>query len=70
LGFEDQIPGGTQPRNESPGEAQIRFGAWLKVFFGIFGVRFYPFEEEALAIVAGAFIRKWPSLGKWKAPTK
>lgn len=67
-GFGGQIPGGEEPREESPGEAQVRFASWLKSLCKIFGVSFYPFEEEALAKVAGAFIRRWPKLGKWKAP--
>lgn len=57
-------------RTESPGEAQVRLAAWWKSLWMIFGVRFYPFEEEALAKVAGAYIRRWPKLAKWKALNK
>jgi hypothetical protein len=56
------------PRQESPGEAQMRLASWFKALFALLGVRLYRFEEEALAKVMGAFIRKWPALGKWKAP--
>ena len=69
-GFESQIPGGDQPRDESIGEANRRWASWLKSLFAIFGVKMYPFEEEGLAKAFGAFIRRWPSLGKWKAPKK
>jgi hypothetical protein len=57
-------------RDESPGEAQIRLASWFKALFVLLGVRLYPFEEEALAKVMGALIRKWPALRRWKAPKK
>ncbi len=69
-GFGNQAPGGETPRVESLGEAQVRWASWFKSLFAIFGVKFYPFEEEAMAKVCGAFIRRWPALGKWKAPKK
>ena len=47
-----------------------RLASWVKSLLMIFGVRFHPFEEEALAKVMGALIRKWPRLGRWKAPQK
>jgi hypothetical protein len=67
-GFGEQIPGGDQPRDESPGEAQVRLASWFKAVLKAFGVSLYPFEEEALAKVCGAIIRRWPRMGKWKAP--
>jgi hypothetical protein len=33
----------------------------------LFGVSLDPFEEEAVATVAGAFICRWPALG-WSEP--
>jgi hypothetical protein len=65
------VPGfGQEPRNESPGEAQVRLASWLIDVAGIFKVHFYPFEQTALAKAVGPFIRRWPALAKWKAPKK
>lgn len=69
-GFGGQAPGGESPRTESVGEAQVRWASWLKSLFAVFGVRMHPYEEECLAKSLGCFIRRWPSLGKWKAPPK
>lgn len=69
-GFETQIPGGEEPREESPGEAQVRLASWVKILVGFFGVRFRPFEEEALAKALGPFIRRWPGIAEWEAPKK
>jgi hypothetical protein len=67
-GFESQIPGGEQPREESPGEAAQRLASWIVIVGHLFGLRFHPFEREALAKVAGVFIRRFPVLAEWKAP--
>ena len=67
-GFESQSPNNQQPRIESVGEAQVRLASWIKSALMLFRVKLYPFEEEALAKVMGAFIRRWPRLGKWKSP--
>jgi len=59
-----------EERNESKGEAQVRLASWFKALFGLFGINIYAHEEEALATVMGALIRRFPGLGKWKAPKK
>lgn len=59
-----------KPRDESPGEAQVRLADWFISLVGFFGIRYYPFEREAQAKAMGAWIRRWPALGKWKAPKK
>ena len=71
-GFEDQIPGGDQPRDESKGEAQVRLASWIcNVLRGWpFKMIIYRFEEEGLASFIGCVNRKWPSAGKWGAQSK
>lgn len=66
--YSSQIPGGDQPRVESKGEANQRLASWIVLALGVFGVRFYEFEREALAKAVGGIVRRWPSVGKWKAP--
>lgn len=62
------VPPFKEERNESPGEAQIRLAAWIALLAGIFGLRFYSFEREALAKALGPVIRKWPQIARWKTP--
>ena len=57
--------GQEERRDESPGEAEVRLAEWLAMLAGLAGVRFYPFEKEALAKAIGPFIRKWPQLKEW-----
>jgi len=59
---------GEEPRQESPGEAHRRLGAWWLSIWRLFGVKFSSRHEDAAAILAGPFIKRWPRLGKWKAP--
>lgn len=59
-----------KPRDESPGEAQVRLAAWFITLVGFLGVRYYPFEREAQAKAMGPWLRRWPALAKWKAPKK
>lgn len=68
--FRNQVPGGEGARVESKGEAQVRLASWFKALFALFRIRLYAHEEEALATVMGALIRRWPRLGRWKAPRK
>lgn len=59
-----------KPREESPGEAQIRLSLWLVTLMGLLRIRYYPFEQEALAKAIGPWIRRWPSLAEWEKPKK
>lgn len=69
VGFESQSPAHDDgPRKETPGEAQVRLASWIVLVLGLVGVRYYPFEEEAMAKAVGPLIRRFPWLGKWKAP--
>lgn len=67
-GFDSQIPGGDDPRAESPGEAQYRLAALFISFWRIFGVKFTEHHREAAALLFGPFLHRWPWLGKIKAP--
>lgn len=69
-GFEGQIPGGDKPREESPGEAQIRIADWFITLVGFFGIKYHHFEREAQAKAMGPWVRRFPRLAKWKAPKK
>lgn len=53
-----------EERKESPGEAQIRLAGNFIKFFMLFGVRFYPHEQEALGVAMAAFIRWWRRAAK------
>lgn len=61
-------PFGDQSRKESVGEAQRRLGLWWLSIWKIFGVKFDSRHEDAAAILAGPFIKRWPRLKGWKAP--
>jgi hypothetical protein len=54
-----------EPREESPGEAQVRLAEWFVTLVGFFGIRYYPFEREAQAKAIGPWIRRWPRLAKF-----
>jgi len=58
---------GEEPRKESPGEAAYRLGLWWLSIWKIFGVKFSSRHEDAAAVLAMPFIRRWPVLAKWKA---
>ena len=59
-----------KPRDESPGEAQIRLADLFIVLAGFFKINYYPFEREAQAKAMGPWLRRFPWLAKWKAPQK
>jgi len=56
--FEETEP----PREESKGEAQQRLASLVVMGLGLVDVDFHEFEREALAVVLGALIRRWPQL--------
>ena len=67
VGFEGQSPAHDDgPRKETPGEVQVRLASWIKLVLGFVGIKFYPFEEEALAKAMGPVIRRFPWLKTWK----
>ena len=59
-----------EEREESTGEARQRLASWFISFWRIFGVKFDERHREAAAVLSNPFIKRWPILGKWKAPKK
>lgn len=59
---------GEEPRKESPGEAQQRVASWFLDIWRTFGVKFTETHQQAAAVLAGPFLKRWPWLAKWKAP--
>lgn len=68
--FEPPTFGENPKRREAPGEAAVRLASWWQTVWGLLGVKFYLFEQKALQKVAGAYIRRWPKLARWKALDK
>lgn len=57
-----------EDRIESPGEAQQRLGSWWLDIWRAFGVEFNESHQQAAAVLAGPYLKRWPILKKWKAP--
>lgn len=64
--------GWEQPRVESKGEAQQRLANWIcNVLRGWpFFMVIHQYEQDSFAKFLAAVVRRWPGVGKWKAPTK